>query len=274
MNSSSRELEFSTNPLTLYQTWKSLSLPSKFKKNWIKWQIWCSRHNIRHVLVDDKGLREAVKRNYPEYIDFFDNEITENIERVDFWRMVVLANGGIYADLDTYPSELNDPIFFVNTGRVVLGTEPKEHCRALYLRDRILCNAFMISPVGDPKSKKFWERAMKFCVDNYERHWAPVQNTGPMFLTRMKDSHPEYFKEANVLIEGPCTFYPLIAQQRVSDECNGFEDSYVVHEWSNSWSFKIWSDPIWKNKRHQIYMLSIFFGLMFILVGRSLVRKK
>lgn len=266
--------EFSTEPiLTLYQTWKTHTLPPKFQANWDKWDIWCKKHHVNHILMDDKDLRDTVAINYPEFLDFYDHEITENIERVDFWRMVVLASGGVYADLDTYPSETNDPYSFVLKKRIVLGTEPKEHTRTLYLRESILCNAFMISPINDPKSRLFWERAMKFCIENYERHYFPVHNTGPMLLTKFLDVHPAYFKEANVLIEPPCTFYPLIAQQRVSSECDGFKDSYVVHEWSNSWSFKIWSDPVWKNKRHQVYLLSIFFGVMIILAFRSISRK-
>lgn len=261
--------------VVLYQTWKTLKLPPKYKANWEKWDEWAKKHSIEHVLLDDEGLRNLVAYHYPEYLDFYDNEITEMIEKVDFSRLVMLAKGGIYADLDTFPSDKNDPIKFIKTQnpRIVLGQEPIEHCQALYLRDSILCNAFMISPFN-PKSKLFWERAMEFCIEHYEPHFAPVHNTGPMMLTKMMDQHPEYFKEADVLIVPSCYFYPLIAQQKVSRECNGFEDSYVIHEWTNSWSFKIWNDPIWKNRRHKIYMLSIFFGIMIIIIAATTFRKK
>jgi len=250
----------------LYQTWKTKSLPSDYQKNWNKWDQWCRKHKITHILLDDQGLRNLVRDYYPTYLQFYDS-MTENIERVDFARMVMMSQGGVYADLDTYPSDKNDPIKYVNINRIVLGCEPKEHSRVLYQREKVICNAFMISP-SSHLSKEFWEEAMKFVVDNYERYYKPVENTGPMALTKLYETHPEVYTNAKVLITEPCVFYPLIAQGRVSEECDGFNNSYVVHEWTNSWSFKFWKDPIWKNTRHKTYIILVFLGVLILLAAR------
>ncbi len=199
-----------------------------------------------------------MKDYYPQYLYFYDDVITANIERVDFSRLVMMALGGVYADLDTYPSDKNDPMEYIKKGRIVLGTEPREHTLPLYGRDVVLCNAFMISPRDHAPSKKFWERAMKFVIDNYERHYRPVENTGPMALTKMLEQHPEVFKKADVLITNPCVFFPMVANGKISKECNGLENSFVVHEWKNSWTTGFWKNPLWKNKRYQLYGLFNF----------------
>jgi len=263
--------EPSRPPTTLYQTWKTLTLPPKYQANWDRWDRWASKHHITHVLLDDRGLRALVAKHYPRYLNFYDRTVTENIERVDFSRMVMMAIGGIYADLDTFPSEKNDVMDYVALNKIVLGREPKEHTRVLYLRELVICNAFMISPSG-PENKKFWERLIAYVVQHYEPHYRPVENTGPMALTTAYEEHPEWFSEANVLITDPCVFFPMVANGKVSRECRGYDDSFVVHEWTNSWSFKIWTDPIWKNKRHQVYLIAIFVGVAIIIWARGRAR--
>jgi len=252
--------------MTLYQTWKSHKLPKNYQKNWDDWDQWCKKHSINHILLDDKELRDLVAKHYPQYLDFYDHQITENIERVDFSRLVMMALGGVYADLDTYPSKTNDPIVFVKSGKIVLGSEPKEHTLELYLRDRVLCNAFMISP-STTSSKNFWEKVMEHVVKNYEGSFRPVENTGPMALTRFYEMHPEAFPSSLVTITGACEFFPMVADGQISKECPGLDKSYVVHEWTNSWSPKFWKSAMWNNKRHWMYILLIFLGILFLMIA-------
>lgn len=252
--------------MVLYQTWKTRTLPKEYQKNWDLWDAWCKRHSITHILLDDRDLRDLVAANYPRHIDFYDREITENIERVDFARLVMMSLGGIYADLDTRPLEENDPITFVQSGKIVFGSEPLEHTQELYLRSRVLCNAFMISPCG-PRFKTFWEKVMEFTKRNYEPHFRPVENTGPMMLTRFYEMCPEAFSEDLVTITGACEFFPLVADGKISKECDGLKGSYVIHEWTNSWSPAFWKSAMWKNKRHWLYVLFIFFGAALLLVA-------
>jgi mannosyltransferase OCH1-like enzyme len=244
---------------TLYQTWKTKELPQHFQKNWNLWDLWCKKHNIKHVLLDDNDLREIVEKHYPRFLKEYDG-FSINIERVDFARYVMMAIGGIYADLDTYPSDKNDPIKYINKAQIILGSEPIEHTQALYQRDLVLCNAFMISPQGN---RDFWEKFMDFVIKNYEHNYRPVENTGPMALTRFYETFPLLFE--NVLITNACIFFPLTAKGKPSSKCRGLDDSFVVHEWSNSWTAKKpWEDPMIYNRRHWVYLLFIFFG-MFIL---------
>jgi len=242
----------SSTPKVLYQTWKTQTLPEKFEKNRNRWIA--ATPGYEHILLDDQGLRDLVSYNFPQYLEAYDS-FTKNIERVDFARCVMMWLGGVYADLDTYPLKSIDK--FVAMDKIVLGREPLEHAHSLYSREVVLCNAFMISPPG----KRLWVDLMEHIIENYEPHYRPVENTGPMALTRFYEKHPELFKD--VLITDPCTFFPLTGQGKVTQGCDIEKNTHVVHEWTNSWVPNIWTDDMWKNKRYWFWALLAIFFLVF-----------
>lgn len=244
----------------LYQTWKSLELPQKFEKNRKIWlQYTPSSKGWRHLLFTDDDLRNLVKDNTPQYLKAYDS-FTENIERVDFARYVMMYLGGVYADLDTYPVKPIDE--FINMDKIVLGKEPYEHAGEIYKRKDVLCNAFMISPPG----KKFWLDLMDYIVDHYEPYYLPVYNTGPMAMTLFMEtlkSTPE-----DILITEPCVFFPLKGNGQVTKGCDINKTTYVVHEWENTWVTNPLKDPRWFNKRYWGYaiLITAIFILLFTLL--------
>lgn len=238
-----------TTPKILYQTWKSHSVPEKFAKNQLRWKELCPEsEGWKHVLLDDADLRTLVKDNVPQHLEAYDG-FTANIERVDFARNVMMYLGGVYADLDTYPTKPIDK--FVDLGQIVLGREPLEHAHEYYTREVVLCNAFMMSPPGE----KLWLDLMDYVVENYEGYYKPVENTGPMAMTRFYEKYPEKFNKA--VITEPCVFFPLTGKGKVTKGCDMAKDTYVVHEWSNTWVPTMFTDQMWFNKRYWCYAFAV-----------------
>jgi len=247
-----------TEPKIFYQTWKDLHLPEDFANNRRKWLLLLNNSVLdqwRTPLLTDVDLRELVKVHFPQYLVAYDG-FTENIERVDFARYIMMYIGGVYADLDTYP--LKSINGWVGMNKIVLGREPLEHAREKYGREVVICNAFMISPPG----KQIWIDLMDFIIENYEPHYKPVENTGPMAMTKFLEAHPEKFKNAKVVITDPCVFFPMMGDGNMSPRCNVNKDSYVVHVWKNTWVTNPFKDPRWKNRRYWFWgLLAVFSGI-------------
>ncbi|MDB4769426.1 glycosyltransferase [bacterium] len=209
-----------------------------------------------HILTDDADNRKLVSKYFPEYLTFYDG-LTFNIERVDFVRFVMMWIGGVYADMDTYPLKNIDA--FVNTSKIVFGCEPQEHAQTIYNKEKVICNALMISP---PK-QNFWKKIMKFIVNNYEYNFKPVETTGPIAITKFYENFPDEWSD--VIITDPCIFYPMKSDNTISDRCKKGE-SYVVHVWDNSWVPKAWyKDPIVWNKRYWAGGVCVIIMLLIIL---------
>lgn len=242
-----------TTPKILYQTWKNYDVPKEFLKNMARWKVLAPpEEGWQHILLSDSDLRKLVETNVPQHLAKYDS-FTKNIERVDFARCVMMYLGGVYADLDTYPLRKIDT--WLETNKIVFGREPIEHAREIYSREVVLCNAFMISP---PK-QQFWLDFMNYIMENYEYNFRPVDNTGPMAMTKFYESNPDQF--GNIIITPPCTFFPLKGDGTVTAGCNMAEDTYVVHEWANTWVPKWFEDDMWKNKRLWFWaMLAIFIA--------------
>jgi len=248
-------------PSIIWQTWKTKDrskLPPKFLKYTNEWK---SLHPDFHcVLLDDDDLRDIVAKTVPHHLDAYDN-FTQNIERVDFARYALLYRyGGVYADMDTYP--LKHIGVWADTDKIVLGCEPSEHATKIYGRDKVLCNALMISP----PSQMYWKKLMDYIIDNYEHNYNPVDTTGPMAMTKL---YEESIKNkdslhADIIITDPCVFYPMTGDGVMSKHCS-HGDPYVVHVWENTWTPDTWySGPLIYNKRYWFYGIIILIIILMI----------
>jgi hypothetical protein len=258
-------------PKIFYQTWKTTTLPKKFALNRDEW-LKSLGPGWKTPLLTDEDLRHLVAKNVPQHLKAYDR-FTENIERVDFARYVMMWLGGVYADLDTYPLKSIKP--FVAMGKIVLGQEPREHAIKIYDRlpedganGEVVCNAFMMSPPKLP----FWTDLMNFITSRYEPHYKPVYNTGPMAITLFKQTHPEAF--ANVLITPACTFFPLTGDGSVTAGCDMEKDTYVVHVWENTWTKPWWRSEELKNRRYWFWAAMTIFTVFFILIFLRTKSKK
>jgi len=247
--------------VALIQTWKTLKLPSHLQKLYDEWDK--IHPDFHHILLDDDGLRQHVKDITPEYLNFYDN-MTRNIERVDFARYVILYGGMlngqkydyiVYSDLDVQPLKKLDK--WIQTNKVVLGREPLEHARQIYNRDVVLCNAVMLSP---PK-KEVWKKFMDYIVKNYSMIGNVVYNTGPMAMTQFYEQHKSDFND--VIITDPCIFFPLTAERYSSKQQNGFKSVSETCDMNEAYTAHLWNNSYVTDK---IQMGMIVFGFIFILL--------
>jgi hypothetical protein len=112
-----------------------------------------------------------------------------------------------------------------------------------------------------PPRQKLWLELMDYIVSNYEPHYNAVWNTGPMAMTKFMEERRELFKD--VIITDPCVFFPLTGDGKVARGCDIERDSYVVHEWTNTWTKGVFDDPRWKNRR---YWTAALIGLVMIVL--------
>lgn len=244
-------------PKILHQTWKSKTPPPELEVLRQKWIALTP--DYQHPLYDDVDLRNIIQTHFPNYLKSYDS-FTQNIERVDFARPALLyLYGGVYADLDTEPLKNID--VWLQPAKIVLGREPLEHARKLYNREVVLCNAFIISP---PK-QQLWLDYMDYIIAHYEPYYKPVDNTGPIALTKFYEAHPEKFN--HVIITDPCVFFPMLGNGEISQGCN-LDNAYVVHKWANSWTVKSaneWIQTYGMNKRLWTWGLLILFVVLWVI---------
>ena len=99
---------------------------------------------------------------------------------------------------------------------------------------------------------------------NYEHLYLPVENTGPMLITKFLDSEAGKKYEDELYITEPCVFYPLMGNGKRSKECVD-NNSYAQHVWANTWTFKEWyKDPIIFNARYWVTGLIIIFLVLWL----------
>lgn len=242
-------------PRHIYQTWKTKDekkIPKKFLEYSRRWKE--LHPDFEYTLLDDDDLRNIVKDIVPHYLIHYDN-FSQTIERVDFARYALLYGyGGVYADMDTFP--VKNLGRWVSTNKIVLGCEPDEHSKRLYSsREKVLCNAVMISP----PHQKYWLDLMKYIIDNYEANYLPVYTTGPMAMTKLYEDYPEVYND--IIITDPCVFFPLTADGKVTKGCDVNKETYTMHVWDNTWAYSPLKDPRIRNTRYQ---LAALFILLFI----------
>jgi mannosyltransferase OCH1-like enzyme len=247
-------------PRIIWQTWKTKDFKKLPKKFMAYSREWRRLHpTFEYHLLDDDDLRNTVSKVVPQYLDKYDN-FTATIERVDFARYALLYDkGGVYADLDIHP--LKNIGRWVDMDKIVLGCEPSIHATQNYGRDRVLCNAIMISP----PHQEYWLKLMDFIIDHYEHYQNPVYTTGPMAMTALYEKNPSLHND--MIITEPCIFYPMLGDGKMAEECLG-KESYVVHVWENTWVPKgVFSDVRWKNKRCWFFgLLGVIFASYFVYV--------
>lgn len=245
-------------PKKIWQTWKTndLSLvPDKLREYTERWRLLNPGYEYR--LLDDNEIRIIVSEVTPQHLEEYDN-FTHMIERVDYARYALLYKyGGVYADLDTNPLQSID--VWVEKNRIVLGCEPKEHAENLYGRDRVICNALMISP---PKHN-MWKDFMDYIIDNYEKRFRPVENTGPIAITRFLETQKGKKYLSQIIITDPCVFYPLKGDNTVSEECD-IRKSYVAHVWENTWVEPWYQNPMVFNARYWTWAMLIIFVMLWL----------
>ena len=149
--------------------------------------------DFEHKLWSEKDCLNLIKKNYPEYLDFY-LSLRHNIQRVDFCKICVVDSyGGFYVDLDMHCIKSFEPL-----RKEKLVIESNKHLVPNH--NEFVQNDFL----GSEKNFLFWEAALKELVINYREKekleiyntWKGrfvLQTTGPRFLSRaVKKYIPQY----------------------------------------------------------------------------------
>ena len=258
--------------------WKDRAVPPQFRA--LVASVREHQPDYEYRLWTDEDIDAFVRERAPQFLDAY-TKLGRRIEQIDFARYLILREiGGAYFDLDMVSIRSIDPL--VATNRIVLGLECSEHTQQFRPQPaRIICNALMISPPGEP----FWLELMQHIVGHYGdwRWWwhrGPVYRTGPMALTSFVDSLPDG-ATSRLTILPSCAFFPMSDHwndghvvngfDSISRDCESFDDTYAVHLWSHSW-LPPWVQWFNLHKKYVLVTGALALGLLLYLAV-SLLRR-
>jgi mannosyltransferase OCH1-like enzyme len=165
-------------PKIIHQVWINDTFLGNPKRDvpqeWIKSiELWKEIHpDWTHILWTDDMALTYLNKFHPDVIDHYKN-YEYLIQRADMIRYFILYDyGGVYCDLDLYPSK--------NIDDYIIG--PYDHFVYSAGSD-VTTNAFMISPKGSNIMRELCSKLKKdvpwFCVG---KHLKVMYSTGPNFL--------------------------------------------------------------------------------------------
>jgi mannosyltransferase OCH1-like enzyme len=172
-------------PLVLHQTWKSADLPpdlSAFRASFVA-------HNPGLALrfYDDAAMDAFVAERFPQHLSLYES-FRFPVLKADFFRvLVVLAEGGIYADMDM---ECLAPLGTVlATDKALFGIEarlmPPRQQEFGYEQPYQIANCIFAAPAGHPFLAGFVaDMAARIPAAPPESRGVIEDATGPRALTR------------------------------------------------------------------------------------------
>lgn len=203
-------------PKIILQTWKTHSVPEKWKSS--PRSIQQHMPDWKYILMSDEDNRKFVAEHFPDFIPYYDN-FKYPIQRADAIRYCWLAvHGGIYMDLDMELQQPLDDLFIHHQGPYLVSSANI---------GSIITNSFMASTPGHPLWYEVIEEMKKpipwWCVG---KHLVVMNSTGPVMLNRVvKRSKHVYATLPNKLIM-PCSLCDLV--------CNK-SDAYIKPLEGSSW---------------------------------------
>jgi len=224
-------------PKIIHQIWKTTAVPVVWKDCVLSWRR--AHPDFRYRLWTDKDCRALVRSAFPEFLQTFD-AYDYDIQRADVMRyLILLHQGGIYADLDVECLRPLDPLLAGR--RLVIGREPPAHAR-FWRRPGMLCNAVMAGAPGH----RFWRAVLARARLRPKAvyHYEVVSGSGPLLLTDVLDAYQGddvHVVESRVF----CPFASrdpelgtLVARRPghevIADRARA-AGAHTVHYWSNSW---------------------------------------
>jgi hypothetical protein len=222
----------------IHQSYKTKNLTGSFKTfN----DIWKKTHpDYTHLLWTDDDNRLLVYKYYRWFLPVYDM-MPRKIMRIDIVRCLYLHKfGGLYTDLDVFPSKSNTPLFVIPvTKNVVLGkiTEDNDW-------EHNIPNAWMYSK---PRSE-FWMMAVNLATQRAFSHCEGAEIvTGPvMIFDAVKLYTKIYGSDNDVKVLDPGLVYGVdwrvgskscVRFSKVEyDACfEEYPNCYAITVWTHSW---------------------------------------
>lgn len=139
-------------PRIIHQTYRDHAVPASVHGVMRSWPALNAGWEMR--FYDDAACVDYVRRNFPQYLDAY-RALPKDVERSDFFRyMVVLRDGGVYADVDV---ECRQPLAAVvrPTDTMVVGWEAEvptdaQAFKRHFVRKRQVLQWFFAAAPGHP----------------------------------------------------------------------------------------------------------------------------
>ncbi len=221
-------------PKIIHQTWVDEDLPDQLVPFRSRLLDLHPGWDVR--LWTDYSTRNFVSQYYSWFLDVFDG-YDSAIKRVDAARYLWLHHfGGIYVDLDIEPLASFEGLVGELRSTIAMATEPRTHCD-IYDKERIVSNAFMVAPQGDP----FWETLIAELVKRKDQE-DPLYATGPFLLTDLYEAHPQV--QSTLRLLKPSIINPFDKFQCWRAHEDGItadlraqapEESLAIHHWVGTW---------------------------------------
>ena len=230
-------------PKIIHQTWKNKDIPEKWKKSSDEWQR--LHPDWQYVLWTDEDIRNHIQQHHPDFLELHDN-YEYPIQRADMIRYFVLHDfGGVYCDLDLYPTENIEKYITCNLDHFVYSAN--SDC---------FTNAFMISPVHSAN--------MKNIINNlkndlpwwaFGKHLKVMTSTGPLFLTKILYDSKDTFCVLPKYIFNPYSVTEDFTQKKEGAAIGTLEGS-SWHSWDSSfYNFVL---------KYRLFFIT--FGILFVLL--------
>lgn len=234
-----------TIPRILHQTWKTDSIPEKFRA----WSESWDKHNPgwQRILWSDRMLLDFVAENYPDLLPVYSG-YSKGVERADAARYMLLHHfGGVYADLDCECLAPFEPL--LTEDRVVLCKEPVAHAHN-EIRTRNLPYLLFNGTIASPKGHAFWNHVLARLPVTGDSNDV-LDATGPCFLTGAQLSFSD---QASLTIHPSTLFSPMDKDGDASQVPPG-AGSLSHHHWSGTWYTPERSPTALQRLRGHLYRL-------------------
>jgi len=246
----------SSIPTIIHQTWKTKEMPEEYQ---LYQQSWRDNNPGWYLLVwSDADAEEFLETNFPGMLETF-HSYPYSIERADAIRyFILLAYGGVYADMDYECFEPLDNYIHSMQSPVGLITPSNQR----------FSNSLMISTANH----SFWNYVVEQLPEALEasnkqglyKDNHVLQSTGPHFINKRAYSfeHSQDIGSLNKGLFSPCSF---CSQSCVCDGC------WTIHHYAKSWNSlstrfrNFWRCDLYESMRVNVGVAT--YILAFLLIG-------
>jgi mannosyltransferase OCH1-like enzyme len=230
----------------IHQVWINDTFYGKTKKDipekWLKGpEMWKKYHpDWEYILWTDDKSRQLIQEKHPEYLDIYDN-MEYLIQRADMIRYFILYDfGGMYIDLDMYPSENIEKYLKCDTDYFVYS--PNLH----YFSNGLIISTYKSQIMKDiiielKKNLPWW---------SFGKHLKVMNSTGSLMLTRVLKKTQYVF---SVLPKSKFNPYSVVEKSNQNKKS-------VIHTINVN-------ESSWNSVDSKIYNFILKYRVFFITVG-------
>jgi mannosyltransferase OCH1-like enzyme len=210
-------------PRVIFQTWEDENVPEQWRD--AQRSVIEKNPNWTYVLITNADRERIISDNFPHLLPLF-RSFKHNVMRADMIRYIFLyLHGGLYLDLDFVALYPFDSVRLAEGTDVGLVRSPNS--------SGMFTNAFMVARPGCP----FWLACLeeiqkeKSPLFTFTKHLEVLTTTGPLMLTHVAESIPEYVCVLEDIIV-PCNLCKLEEE----GGCDSKEPGIVKPIQGSSWA--------------------------------------